>query len=95
MNAEPTKPTVARVRAIAGQSTTFEVQSFTNPSVWYQCELQAHGNAGQCSCKSWETRGWVLIRDTHNLPPSKRCKHHRAAIEAYFQSKLKQEPKYE
>jgi len=94
---EPTNlPQVARVRAIPGEPTTFEVHSFTTTEdKWYRVCVKARDGAGECSCKRWQTVCWPLIRDTHHLSPSKRCRHLRAAREAYCNRKIAEEPRYE
>ncbi len=89
-----TQPQVATIRQVAGEPTTFEVLS-SDGVTWYRCCVKAHNGQGQCSCKRWETVGWVAIRDTGRLPPAKRCRHHKASRELYCTIKIQQEPNYE
>lgn len=89
------EPQVAKVRAIVGEPTTFEVASKSKPGEWHKVELKAHDGAGECSCIGWSTVSWPLIRDTHRLPPSRRCRHLRAARELYCSRKIAEEPAYE
>lgn len=77
----PTETNRASVRAINGEPCTFEVRSTSQPSQWHRVDLAAFNGAGQCACIRWDTVCWPIIRDTKNLPPSKRCRHLRAARE--------------
>jgi hypothetical protein len=86
---------VAVVRPIAGEPTTFEVASKSEPGTWHRVDIKAHGGCGQCACIRWDTVSWPRIRDTRNLPPSMRCRHLKAAREYYTNHKIAAERAYE
>jgi hypothetical protein len=92
----PTEPQVAIVRPIPGEPTTFEVASKSEPGQWHRVDIAAWGGCGECACRRWQTVCWPLIRDTHSLPPSRRCRHLRAAREMALniaiQQRLKEHP---
>lgn len=46
-----------------GDRMCYEVPSDTRVGRSYRVDLLAHGGAGQCSCKDWNTRRWPAIRD--------------------------------
>lgn len=95
---EPTKPRevqVAIVRCIIGEPTTFEVASKSEPGVWHRVDVKAHNGAGECACKRWARFCWPIIRDTHHLAPSRRCRHLKAAREMYTNKKIAEERAYE
>ncbi len=77
MNTKPSVVQVATIRPIAGEPTSFEVQSSTATDVWYRVCIKAHEGAGECQCIRWQTVCWPIIRDTRHLPPSRRCRHLR------------------
>lgn len=86
---------VAVVRSIPGEPTTFEVASKSKPGEWHRVDVKAHDGCGECACIRWSTVCWPLIRDTHRLPPSRRCRHLKAARELYCSKKIAKEPAYE
>lgn len=46
-----------------GGRCVYHVRSEANPSRVYTVDILAHGSAGECICKDWQTRRWPTIRD--------------------------------
>lgn len=81
---------VATVRAMPGESLRFQVASKSEPGNFHMVDLGAYEGSGECSCKRWQTVSWPLIRDAHNLPVGKRCRHIRAAREMALNLTIRQ-----
>lgn len=72
---------VATVRPMPGEPTRFQVRSKSRPDEYHLVDIAEFNGSGRCSCIRWDTVCWPLIKTTGSLPPSKRCRHIRAARE--------------
>lgn len=85
----------ALIRPIHGEPGRYHVRSQSHPDGcadhdgWHLVDVAEHAGCGECSCIRWRTVCWPLIRDTQGLPPSKRCRHLRAAREAFCNEAVK------
>jgi len=73
-----------KVQAIPGERFCYWVESWSDPLHPNRVDIVAHLGRSQCSCKSWQTRCWPIIRD--KLPEfrfeqdgSSICRHVEAA----------------
>lgn len=78
----PKSTRTVRVKEIPGEAFCFEVESWTNPKQPHRVELLSQNGFGECSCTSWSTRKWPVIRD--KLAPIRgtklsECRHVEAA----------------
>lgn len=85
----PRETKTVRVAPIAGEVMRYSVESWTKAQRPHMVDLLAYQGAGECSCKSWVTQKWPLIRDKTGFPgtPATMCRHVSAA-RLYFLNRL-------
>ena len=89
--AAPRQPEqTAAIRVIPGEPTRFHVRSASRPSEYHMVDLAGNNGAGACDCIRFDCVCRPIIVKTANLPPSKRCRHLRAARELALNLTIRQ-----
>ena len=73
-----------RVQPVAGEALRYFVESWSNPKLPYLVDLsENHGN-GACTCKDFQTRRQVAIREGHPLFTRETSCRHLIAARKHF-----------
>lgn len=73
-----------RVQPVAGEALRYLVESWSNPKLPYLVDLsENHGN-GACTCKDFQTRRQVAIREGHPLFTRETSCRHLIAARKHF-----------